>query len=491
MDVRLKNFFLFKHYTNDKIEKFFHSLIFFALEAIPFLIAWLTKSLLVASIFSILFCLVIYLFSDDGTLFAPLAFFYVISFSTFPNNNQVPLQIYICLGVYFFIIILFIIKRLILHIPLRFSTGGNGLSLFILAIILTISLIFQSILSPSVYQKYGLLYYLYLMAYVFIFFLLTSIGIKGYSNTLRNTFIVLDIAILFEILYATIANYVSTDKMDLIFNLGWGNKNVVVILMECCLPFLLIGFKENYISFKKKKHVYISNILILLLLFVNLILILSSDSRGGMITTIVLTPLICYLIVPNFSIKKRLLWTVINLVAFMLLALIVYLTIPSVKDSIDLLIDLGNNLSGREKIWEQVIIIFHKNPILGGGPTSLFEINAVAFGTPSNASSVNMMLCHNTIYTMLALGGILGVIGYILWNLESIYCSYSLSHNLKVAIFYFIAFGFIHGLIDNTFMSPSFMFPALLIFTNGDILGFKGTTKLIKENIKKKKQKNE
>ena len=462
MDVKEKNFILFRHLASDKSEKFLHNIIFFALEAIPFLIAWLTSTLLIATISSFIFCLIFYLFSDDGTLFAPLAFFYMISFRTFPNNDQIPLDVYIALGIFFLFIILYIIKRKYLHIPFAFTGGGMGISLIFIALILSLSYVIQATTAPSEFQTYGLLYYLYLIAYVLIFLLLTTLGIKGYSASLKDIFIVLNIVILFQLFYVSILNH------DLFYNIGWGNeKNTIVITLESSLPFLLISKKEKFFTIK--------NILILLLLLTNLVVILSSDCRGGMITTVLVIPLICYLVVPNYSFKKRILITLITILVAIIFGVLIYLLIPSVKDSINRLIDMGDNISGRDKIWEQVMIIFNDNPIFGGGPTSLFEINSAL-----SRNTFNMMLCHNTFYTMLAMGGILGVIGYIIWLFETIYTSLSLNHNLRVAIILFILFGFIHGLIDNTFMSPTYMFPALLIFTNGDILGTYKVTKGLK-----------
>ena len=459
----MENFFLFKHLGNEQIEEKMHSFLFFFIEAMAFFFAWYTSSLLFATLSAIVISTIIYLYSNDGTLFAPLAFLYMISFSSFPSYTGVPIEVFIALGYYVFIIFLFLIKRKVHHLSFRAPIGSLGFSFLFCLVVLGISYVLHSFVEHGIYHEYGFYYYLYFVIYVFIYMLLTSTGIKGYIQSLRPMFLALNLVILFEVLVVFI------NKDQVYIDVGWGNKNTLIITIECFMPFIVLT---------ERKHFFNPYSLgAWLILICDYFLILFSYSRGGMITSIFLVPLMCYLLVINFPWKKRILFTFLLIVGFIFLGFIFYLNNETIHANIDSLIERGNDVTGRDKIWYQALLFFKENPLFGGGPICLFEINDKAFGS---SPYTEVMLCHNTFYTMLALGGILGVIGYILFNIQAIITSLPLKRNLRIAFIYFILFGFIHGLIDNTFLSPTYMFPVLLIFTNSDLLTSEDSIKELK-----------
>ena len=441
------NCFLFRHFASEKTEAFLHSFAFLSYQALFFFVSWMLSSLLF-SLFGVLFSVVmIYLFSDDGNLFAPLAFFYMLSFSKFPDYGNLPYELFLALGIYVFSIFLFILKRIYLHIPFQNNLGSLGFSFLFILVTIGISYTISFLNSDSIYMDYGLNYFLYLVLYVFVYLLLNSIGTKGYGDTLKKIFVIFDLLILLEIIFISFKN------SQITYDIGWGSKNTIAITLECCLPFLALSEKKKTFSFQK--------LLFIFLILITYVFIIMSNSRGGIITTLILTPFLAYLLAYPVEWKKRILLTLGFTLLFGLSIFLFYSNIPEVKEAMDLLFSRGNDISGRDKIWFHALDYFYHQPLFGGGPVSLFEINDRAFGS---SIRTEVMLCHNTFYTMLALSGLSGVLGYIFFNLQAIFAATFHKNEMRFALYCFIFLGFVHGLIDNTFLSPTYMFPVLIVF---------------------------
>ena len=131
---------------------------------------------------------------------------------------------------------------------------------------------------------------------------------------------------------------------------------------------------------------------------------------------------------------------------------ICYLFIPSIKTSIDRLVEMGNQLSGREEIWEAGLNYFRNDIMFGGGVTSLFELSDV-FGFPSVEGQAEIWFLHNTVITILCASGLVGIIAFTYHIIELFIANYKAKTYLRSALLYFILIGLIHGIIDNTFFN--------------------------------------
>ena len=160
----------------------------------------------------------------------------------------------------------------------------------------------------------------------------------------------------------------------------------------------------------------------MVLIALEALLLLLFKAKGALLTLALISPYLLYIVIK--SSKRK--WIYISIYSSIIVILgILFITIPKFNE---LFIDKSgsyNILNGREYYWKWVTDYINSNPahmIFGGSPVFLFEMYPgfyVNFVNP-NSSSIPFapFLCHSTILTTLAMGGIIGLIALVLHRID-------------------------------------------------------------------------
>ncbi|MFA6797578.1 MAG: O-antigen ligase family protein, partial [Candidatus Paceibacterota bacterium] len=234
-----------------------------------------------------------------------------------------------------------------------------------------------------------------------------------------------------------------------IMYLGWGTKNVVSIALEITLPFIcyILG------KYRFRLDCY-------LLLFIDYVLIFISDSRGGIVTSILMLPLLSFIVVSRAS-RNKIHDFILFLCFFTFILISAIYFIPSVKESFIRLLNMRDDISGRGEIWQRCINYFKASPIFGGSMSCLFDM----FQVYMHGENIGIWLCHNTFFTFLASLGAAGVLAYAFNLFESFFNLIRSKTGLMLPISGFLLIGLIHGMIDNTFFSIVYMLPFIILMS--------------------------
>ncbi len=254
-------------------------------------------------------------------------------------------------------------------------------------------------------------------------------------------------------IYSKITNI--TDYNELRYLIGWGEKNVISVALEICLPITIYLYSQNR---KRWDYLFVSFLLVITLLI--------NDSRGAQITTAIVSPIYLYLIFKPS--KNR--WKYIGgfYGACFLLLIIAIISFPVIREK---LFSRGLDLNGRNIFWTWICDFCFKNPlnaIFGGSPSILFEMSP-AFSyvfTPTDPIVLSPMLAHNTIMTTLAVGGIIGLVALLYHRIDSLKNVIKVKEDYKYLLIAFIFVGIIHGLIDNTLFSVMYLIPYIMILSD-------------------------
>ena len=451
------------------LDKLAHSYLFLTLIAALFLSSWFLKNQIYTVSITAIAVFFILILSNDGMMFGTVLLFGMFSIPYFMLFDTIPWDLYAQVGILVGGLFFFLIKKIIRK-EARFSLGAIGLSMILLTLALFAAQIKRH-LSPAipVVEEFKDMYIFYgyfacgifgLITLIYLMFRMTSTS----SNTelIHRTFYLVNLIIVIELLYIMIS---TNEGANFDFNLtGWGSKNVCAIALEVCLPFLAVVYAKNRFRIDA-----------IALIALNLYFIVISDSRGGTISIFLLLPLLLYIMVGHEK-NRKFIYPIV-LTSSLVAMFICYLFIPSIKISIDRLVEMGNQLSGREEIWEAGLNYFRNDIMFGGGVTSLFELSDV-FGFPSVEGQAEIWFLHNTVITILCASGLVGIIAFTYHIIELFIANYKAKTYLRSALLYFILIGLIHGIIDNTFFNVIYLLPYIWIF------GFKDFDSIKYSNIK-------
>ena len=446
-------------------ERIVHSYVYIIVVALLPFIGWWIKSLAFAYYSLSAMLIITLILSKDFKaliIFVPFGMTCFREFFYFHNIPKELLSITICLII---TIVGMIVKNIIANHKVKIQYGLIGRTVILIGIITFLAGVVRHIFynEPAFIEyteSYNVLYG-YLGGLAFIFFgilclLVKTFSSNDYQDTYEKTFYIFAIYLIAQCFIVLVNNDMDISKIyhklgkDYI---GWCDKNTLSIAIQVTLPFLAYRYSKNYLRFDN-----------LLLMGIGILLVLMSDSRGGQISVALLTfALIFVIIKPS---KHYLIKFGILIIASVISFFILYNNIPRLKESIDRLIELGSNVTGRDVFWKWIIEYTYtesKHVLFGGSTSYLFELYAKFNNT---TKVIGIWLCHNTFMTALAMGGTLGLIAVILHYGEAIIGAFKCTGDKNWMILSLIFFGLVHGMIDNTFFNPMYTIPHIFILSS-------------------------
>lgn len=341
------------------------------------------------------------------------------------------------LPLFYYIAPVLLVLGFVIHY-IRFKEKWVHGHLFFPLVLLFIGILVAIVNSQKVDTMY--LFYIafglfYVLAYTF--FVQT---IKGnQTDYILKLFYVLGILISAQVLYYYL---VQGDIVEALngerIHLGWGLSNYVATYL-----IIFISTMFYYIKYKPLR------IVTAIFLAFEILMLLFTLSRGGVLAFVILTPFIIIYIYHGTASKLR---TTLYLVIVMLLLVLVFIFqkdffLPlyerfKVLDLMD-----GN---GRVDIWLDAIDKFKQHPLLGNGILSRWEDGFHFY--------------HNTILHTLASFGLIGFASLI-WQGVEVLLAFLRKINTQKAIMFIALLGAnIHGMVDNVYYQLHYMLIFFVIF---------------------------
>ena len=239
-------------------------------------------------------------------------------------------------------------------------------------------------------------------------YLVISFGVKWnkvVKDYLAFTVICFSLVVSVQIIFAYLTNGVIVDgKPENAFIIsGWGVNTNMGAMVTLAIPFAFY-----YLA--KDKNVFLSNIIILLLFFAN-VLSLSRNSIlvGGLLYVI------CQIVV--FSKSKKISTKIITALFIILLLTGVYLFNHYVFNMFGFSFANGLNSNGRDEIYKHAVETFYSYPLLGGG---FYGINSTLHPSEVGWNAFFPRMWHNNILQVLATGGLVCFIAYLVHRIQTI-----------------------------------------------------------------------
>ncbi len=450
----------------NRCDQFAHSYYYLSIMAMIAYVGWYFDNLSISYIGISFFLVLTPILTKDVKTLLPMIPLGMTCFRNFFFFNSIPYQmiiISIALGISIF---LFIVRNIIeKNIHIRFNLLSK--SLFILATVITLSAVMRQFFYPGpAYEEcsnsyqiwFGYLFGILLFVLFILSLFFSCLKTAKHENYFVKVFYIFSIYILMQ----HVISYVSNDRVinkKFYLDIGWCDKNTMQVAVEFCLPFLA------YIFGKNRKRIDAILIMLALMFFT-----LASDSRGGQITIGVMAPFLVYLMVKEL--KHKWFWYFGFILTIFGVSLIAYIYIPEVKESILRIFELKTSLSNRDVFWQWILDYIYDGNLLksmfGGSGTYLFELYGeyMIWATGKPSDTLGIWLCHNTIFTMIALGGSVGVMALIYFCFE---CGVGpIWHCKDKGWLYFIVFfgQIIHGLVDNNIFNPLFIIPFIIVLSS-------------------------
>ena len=411
---RIKEFIIDK----ERINKVIHSNLFLAIVTMLLFVSWLFSLEILSCVTIVGTIIISSIYSDDANILGALLFLVMISFPTLPYFNTIPIYLIIEL-ISFFVGGGYLIYKKIKNKTFSFKLGPIGLSMIILPIMCLVCETVRHITpfnNNSEFILFGYMGVLFILMITIAYFMLYLCGVNNKDNYFSKVFYFANIMLLLEFLKVIITNDI--DEL-LYYNFGWGSQNNLVIALEICMPFLAYIFQNN-----NKRYDCI------VLMIINYIVIPYTACRGGLLTSMLLLPFLIYIALKNTNNKKP--WIVLSL-SCVVVAIIAYLSIPSLNLSFEQIFSEGLTDNGRQKAWDHALLIYNNNPIFGGGVSALFDLTL-----DKNVPHGSIYFAHNTFITLLSTCGVIGIISFIILLIEMINVIYNIKSNEKyVYIFFF------------------------------------------------------
>ena len=189
-----------------------------------------------------------------------------------------------------------------------------------------------------------------------------------------------------------------------------------------------------------------------------------------MLALVLVSPYLMYIVLKNIKYKWRII--IITYASIAVISIIAIIALPSLRSKFIDVIKGNVDVHGRNLYWEWIADYLKSNPahmIFGGSPLFLFELYpgyyCIQFEDVSNIP-FRFLLCHNTIMTTLAMGGILGLIALLFHRVEVFRGIIKTNEEYKHMIICFILIGIFHGLTDNIFFSVIYLIPYMVILAD-------------------------
>ena len=239
-------------------------------------------------------------------------------------------------------------------------------------------------------------------------YLVISFGVKWnkvVKDYLAFSVICFSLVVGIQLIFAYITNGVLVDGKPLntfIFS-GWGVNTNMGAMVTLAIPFAFY-----YLA--KDKCVILTNIIILFLFFTNVL----SLSRNSILVGVLLY-VICQTIV--FSKSKKILTKVITALFIILLLAGIFLFNRYVFNMLGFSFAKGLDVSGRDELYMHALETFYSYPLLGGG---FYGINSTLHPSEVGWNSFFPRMWHNNILQVLATGGIVCFVAYLIHRIHTI-----------------------------------------------------------------------
>ena len=207
-----------------------------------------------------------------------------------------------------------------------------------------------------------------------------------------------------QIVFAYITNGVIVDKKpdNTLIYTGWGVNTNMGAMIALAIPFAFY-----YIA--KDKNIFINNLVVLVLIFCNVLTLSRNSILVGMIFYA-----IC-LIISLFKSKKAITKIITILFIFLLIACF-YVFSNHFFNVLGFSFSRGFSTSGRDRIYENAIETFFSYPLFGGG---FYAINSTLLPSEVGWNSFFPRMWHNTILQVMATGGIVCLIAYLIHRIQT------------------------------------------------------------------------
>lgn len=404
-------------------QKYFESLPFLAGLSFLTLIFWFFGLELIGMPLFALAAIIVLTFYKNGMLVVP--FFLNMLFMISQTEWSLDL-----IPTYLYLMPIFIIIGFIIHF-IRFKPKFNKGKLFYPLLLLFIGMFLSMINAQFINSNY--LFYLVIgLFYMFIYFFFKSTINSDSLHYLIKIFAVLGVLVSIQVLIY----YIRVDDLILALatknlDLGWGISNFIATY--------LIMFIAAMFYFIK---IYKLHIIPVMLATFEIIMLLFTLSRGGILSFFITFVLLMAYLFHNCEQKKQML---IN-ISVAIIALICFIIIR-----FDIFETIYNRLAdgffvdnGRFTLWKEAWVKFTEHPLLGGG---LFaRVNDNYFG-----------FYHNTFMHTLATLGLVGLAS-ITWQIIEVIKMFINRFTIEKTILLIALIGAnIHGMVDNVYYMPQFM----------------------------------
>ncbi len=442
---------IFWKYTDETKEKIFDSLLFLLFQTVLFFIIWLANIPFVLPFVILVLSLAYLMMSSKLHHFLSIPIFLMFSLKDYIVLGNIPLYLIFSVLIYIITFVLFVGKLYIKDRKNFINRVYLTPSILLIICCFALSTFINYFTYNSPFHQYAFVMCVCFCLYLLVLIFISSINKKSGINNYLNIFYAYNILLILELFTKFIDH-------DFTFNIGWAtNKNVPAMALETFLPFMIYIFAKN----NKRIDVIIISLL-------NLGLIVLSKSRGAMLSTTILFPLLFQILLQNK--KKTFRYSLILITSILFIILI----IPNLRDKaftfIAKILKGDIFFNGRDIIWKMSFDAFKESPLFGKGFSIFYQIELdYNLEFRGDVTGIFYTLSHNTFLTLLAGGGLL-LLFACLYHLYKIFTLIIKSDDkIKYAVLYFILFGLVHGMLDNTFFTTIYMFPYFLIFSSADL----------------------
>ena len=413
------------YYFRNKIISLNESFLFPLILAILSFCIWIVPSPYNIA-FGVLYCILAFvpLFTKEGKSYLPLLLFLIPASSIEITISSIPLLSYFLLGSIF---LSMIIKIIIYKMPLR--KGELSLPLLGITVVYLISFIFNIIINKDSSSTIVVLYLVGLLFLILLYaFLSTTLGQSEMMSYLSKCIVILTYIILSELLTFILKNDFSALKN---VSLGWAKSNEISTILCLSTPFFAI------IISNKKEWYYIFTLIPILAAIVVLVV----DS-GILFLLAILVPLLLITYKSYGKIYPYISLVVVASFAISFALLLVFNEVFT-NQIFDVFRNLffvdGSNIRTHIDSYN-MIQLFTSNLALGSSISSIYINGELVFAS-------------NTIISTMVLGGIVGLVFYLLYEIRLYLVWFRKKADIKYIFLMFLIGIEVIGIVDDIIYS--------------------------------------
>lgn len=355
------------------------------------------------------------------------------------NTENIPLYIYIAPVI--------LILGMIIHV-IKYRTNVFKGKFFLAFLVLAVGMVISTIINAEAFNAFTIL-----LLIVPVFFLLLY---GFFANTIKGdnlvylikVFVILGVLIAVEVFLYYLTEYFEGGVEAINFalehktiDLGWGISNFVATYL------IMFIATTTYFIKKYKLHIF----WILLSLF-EVVMLIFTLSRAGLLAFLITSILLLIFMFIHYEHKGNLLLNLfLGLLVFTIIGYFMRGLFITIWERLEI---LRMDDSGRMDIYREAIQVIKANPIFGKG----------IFARSVSVGENELRLTHNTILQILASFGILGGLSLILQLIAVIQVFFYEFNAEKAVLLIAIIGANIHGMVDNTYIMPQYLFIMIITF---------------------------